>query len=325
MKKSVIIWLAAALLLSLAACRLPERPKELSDEEVVTALLEAFRQGDYEGLTPYISDDNPLHLFFSGMDDETGGELAPAYRALYERLKALSFTAEAVEGKEAWGTVAVTLSMPDYGHAVYTAMAEALNEQVQNGGSAFHDMSGWLTQAAAGEGSVREETFELHVGNRDGSMVMDTNTNRRFFSMLCGGLKPYLKASVTTCVFPDGSVWELLAQGDEIIAMFHTADFTSAQGYTQAQLEETARSYDETFAALDGVASFAHVEEGLLTTRLGVDMAQASTYALSNLGLISDRITAGSDGWLSLESSIRSFSRAGGSCETEYFRPVSGE
>lgn len=43
----------------------------LSDEEVVTALLEAFKAGDYEGLKPYIDKDNPLHLYFANQKEET--------------------------------------------------------------------------------------------------------------------------------------------------------------------------------------------------------------------------------------------------------------
>ncbi|MCI8565441.1 MAG: hypothetical protein HFI39_03845 [Lachnospiraceae bacterium] len=326
MKKYSVILLTFILLLTFTACELPKPPVELSDEEVVVTLLEAFRDGDYEGLTPYISDDNPLHLFFTGMDEEIGGDLAPAYQALHEQLKSLTFTAEAVEGKEAWGTVAVTLSIPDYGKAIYTAMAKALGDQVQNSGSAFSDMPAWLLQGVQGEGELREETFELHVGNRDGNMVMDTNTNRSFFAMLCGGLKPYLKASVTTCTFPNDTVWELLAQGDEIIAMLSTELLSTAKhGYTQAQLDETAAVFMETLSPVDGLIVYAQAEDGLLTARLGIDMAQASTFALNNLGLISDRITAGSNGWLSLDSTISSFTRDGASCETENFRLDSEE
>ena len=86
MKKYVLFLLVVLLSLGLGACQI-EPPKELSDEEVVTAFLEAFCQGDYEGLMPYISDDNPLHLFFTGMQEETGGEMAPVYQALHEKLK----------------------------------------------------------------------------------------------------------------------------------------------------------------------------------------------------------------------------------------------
>jgi len=97
MKKYLAVLWMIVLLLGATACELPKPPVQLSDEEVVIALLEAFRNGDYEGLKPYISDDNPLHLFFTGMDEAVGGELALAYQALHEQLTSLSFTAEAVE------------------------------------------------------------------------------------------------------------------------------------------------------------------------------------------------------------------------------------
>lgn len=322
MKKYVLFLLVVLLSLGLGACQI-EPPKELSDEEVVTAFLEGFCQGDYEGLMPYISDDNPLHLFFTGMQEETGGEMAPVYQALHEKLKELTFTAKAVEGKEAWGTVEVTLSIPDYSNAFYTAMTEALDRQVESGGREFHDMPVWLLQAVQGEGELCEESFELHVGNRDGNMVMDTNTNRRFFSRLCGGA--YLKASITTCTFPNDVVWELLAQGDEIVAMY-TADMVSLEeGYTQNELEEAARLTEETYSPVDGLTVCSEISDGVFTLRLGIDMEEASTFALHNLGLISDRITAGSNGWLSLEGTISSFTREGASCTTENFRPKPAE
>ena len=109
MKKYLALILAAVLCLSLTACSLTPK-KELSDEEVVRTLVEAFQNGDYEGLTPYISDDNPLHTFFEGMDPETGGEMSGAYKATYDKLRtSITVTAEAVEGK-----VNTTITWPSY-------------------------------------------------------------------------------------------------------------------------------------------------------------------------------------------------------------------
>ncbi|MCI8401900.1 MAG: hypothetical protein HFI38_07405 [Lachnospiraceae bacterium] len=323
MKRILLSLIAVILFLTLGGCQLPERPVELSDEEVVVALIEAFKQGDYEGLKPYISDDNPLHLLFSGMAEETGGDLAPAYRAIHEKVAgSVTYTAEAVEGKEAWGTVSVTLSAASLDTEIYNAMTQALSEQARDGGSAFHDMPDWLLKAAQGEAVIQEEIFELHVGCRDGNMVMDTNTNRRFFAMLCGGLKPYLKASITTCTFPTGVTWQLLAQGDEIIAMLHSEIVDgAAAGYTSDDLDATAQLFVDTYAALDGVCAFASVADNVLHASFGIDMETASTYALHNMGLISDRLTAGSNGWLSLDDTLSNFTRSGGSYETETFRP----
>ena len=64
--------LAFALCLGLTGCGMAQElansynTKELSDEEVVLAFMEAYQQGDYEAMKPYISEDNPLHLFFRG-------------------------------------------------------------------------------------------------------------------------------------------------------------------------------------------------------------------------------------------------------------------
>ena len=191
--KKHLISLTAILCLLLTACGPLAKTEKLSDEEVVNTLVQAVQQGDYEGIKPYISDDNPLHQLFSGTDGAVGGDMAPVYRAWLEKAGALTCTAKAVEGKETWGTVETTLTAPNYYNAFHDAMSAAL-----------------------------EESWQLHVGNRDGEMVMDTNTNRQFFTALCGGLKSYLDASMTTCTFPDGTVWVLASQGDEIVAIIRT-------------------------------------------------------------------------------------------------------
>lgn len=317
-----MILLAAVLCLSLTACQLDLTPqKELSDEEVVLTLVEAFQNGDYEGLTPYISDDNPLHTFFAGMDPETGGEMASAYQTIYDKVRSsISITAEAVEGKEAWGTVDVTLSMPDYTTALHDAMVEALTDQVSTGSTAFHDMPVWIAKASAGGGTAYEETLQLHVGNRDGNMVMDTNTNREFFAMLLGGLKPYLNASITTCTFLDGSVCVIAAQGDEIVSMVSTEYVEPDESYTEEDLELIAQSIVEAYSAVRGVTAWAGMSDGIFISSYGIDMENADTYALSNMGILSDRTTAGSNGWLSLDSTISGFTREGATCVTETFK-----
>lgn len=327
-KKFISLIMAFALCFGLTGCGMIQDlakgygTKELSDEEVIFALMEAYQQGDYEAMKPYISDDNPLHTFFGGMDESVGGEMAAVYKAMHENLKDnITFTAEAVEGKEAWGTVNMTISMPDYSQAIYEAMVDALTDQVENGSTAFHDMPNWMASAMNGEGEMYEETFELHVGNRDGNNVMDTNTNRQFFAMLCGGLKPYLNASITTCTFPgEGGSWDILSQGDEIVAMINTEAISLEDEYTDEEKEAIVQNFEDSMNAIDGVIASGLIEDNSIVASIGVDMETASTFALSNLGLISDRITAGSNGWLSLDSTISGFTRDGAQCDTEFFK-----
>ena len=327
MKKCVSLLLAAVLCMGLTSCQLPSPQKQLSDEEVVLTLVEAFKNGDYEGLKPFISDDKPLHTFFAGMDPETGGKMSGAYKALYDKVRSsISVTAQAVEGKEAWGTVSTVISAPDYAAAIHDAMVEALADQVTTGSTAFHDMPDWIAKAVAqGSAETREETFELHVGNRDGEMVMDTNTNREFFAMLCGGFKPYLNASITTCTFPDGTSWVIEAQGDEIVAMINTEQVEPDSSYTEEDLALVAQGFMDTYAAVKGITAWAGVVDGLFSASFGVDMENADTFALNNMGIISDRTTAGSRGWLSLDSTISGFTRDGATCVTETFKPEAEE
>ena len=321
MRKLSALFLAVLMCLCLAACEMPQKQEKLTDEEVVNAFIAAFQAGDYAAMQPYIDADNPLHEFFANMDPETGGALAPAYQAAFEKLKSITCTAQAVEGKEAWGTVSAAVSAPDFSAALHDAMTAALSEQVETGSGAFRDMPSWIAGAVQRDDiPAAEETFELHVGNRDGEMVMDSNTNRQFFAMLCGGLKPYLKASVTTCTFLDGSVWDIFAQGDEIAAMLSEETVTGISEYAQEDINAVIQDFEGTFGALDGVCAHAEAADDILSARFGVDMENASTTALSNLGIINDRITAGSNGWLSLDSTVSGFTREGASCVTENFK-----
>lgn len=318
MKKFAALALAGLLCLGLAGCQLlPAATPKLSDEEVVKTLLDRFAQGDYEGLTPYIDADNPLHLLCSNAKG-TGGMAAPCQAAI-RQASDMTYTAQAVAGKEAWGTVAVTLSLPSHSAALHAAMAEALIHQVETGEDSFRDVPGWLTAGMTAPGEPYEESFELHVGSRDGDMVMDTNTNRRFFAMLCGGLKPYLKISLTTCTFPDGTVTELVAQGDELIAIFYQ-ETVPAAGYTREELEYGAQYFEDTYSGVDGVYIGTEISDQGLYARMGVDLTEASSYTLNAMGLISDRLTAGSNGWISLDSTVSGFTRQGATCVTEDFR-----
>lgn len=320
MKKYLAALTAAALCLLFAGCSPGAETEPLSDEEVVNTFLQAFRQGDYEGMQPYIDADNPLHLFFSGMDEAAGGKLAPVYRTCLEKLGELTWTARAVEGKEAWGTVDVSLRIPSYYDAFHTAMAEALAEDTETGSGAFYDMPGWMATALEGEGETVEESYQLHVGSRDGEMVMDTNTNRQFFAALCGGLRYYLNASMTTCTFPDGTVWVLASQGDEIVALLRTEGISGAGQYAQADLEAVIAAFEAPYETQEGIYAKGEVRGDLLISRLGVDMDTASSFTLVQMGLIDRQTTAGSNGHLSLSGTISGFTRGGASCVTETFK-----
>ena len=323
--KKYLIGLTAALCLLLTACGSLAKTEELSDEEVVNALVQAFRQGDYEGIKPYISDDNPLHQLFANTDEAVGGDLAPVYKACLEKAKDITCTAKAVEGKEAWGTVDVTMTAPNYYSAFHDAMAAALVEDVETGSGAFYDLPGWMAQALEGEGETLEESWQLHVGNRDGEMVMDTNTNREFFTALCGGLKSYLNASMTTCTFPDGTEWVLAAQGDEIVAIIRTESISGASQYAPEDLEAVIQAFEAPYETQDGLFAHGEVQGDLLVSRMGVDMETASSFTLVQMGLIDKQTTAGSNGHLSLSATISGFTRDGANCVTETFKPAQPE
>ena len=317
MKKLAALLTAVLLCLALAGCAKEEK---ISDEEVVNTFLQAYQQGDYEAMKPYISDDNPLHRLFAGMDDAVGGEMAPVYRAFYEQAKTITWTAKAVEGQENWGTVSLEFTVPNYYEAIKASMAAAIEEEVANGGGSFHDMPGWLLQALDGEVEMVQDTYEIHVGNRDGEMVMDTNTNRRLFIVLCGGLQEYMgTASMTTCTFPDGTAWELAAKGDEIVGAICSENIPGASLYAPEDLALVIESFALDYEGVDGVCAGGTVQDDLLISRLGIDMWTVSSFNLMQMGMLDSILTSSS--WLSLESTVSGFTREGASCVTETFMP----
>ena len=112
----------------------------------------------------------------------------------------------------------------------------------------------------------------------------------------------------------------ILSMGDEITAIIDTELVPMDAEYTQEDLEATVQSFEESMNMMDGVIASATIQDQNILLTIGVDMENASTYALSNMGLISDRITAGSNGWISLDSTISAFTREGGECITKSYK-----
>ncbi|MDD6572141.1 MAG: hypothetical protein PUF12_07160, partial [Thermoflexaceae bacterium] len=159
----------------LLAVAMPKK-QEMSDEEAVIAFITAYQQGDYEEFKKYVSEDNQLNYIMAALGQDNT-EMAAVYQMVHEQTKNVVFTAKAVEGRERWGEVTVTLQNVDLYTPVQVAMASAIEEQVTNGTDSFSDMPAWLLAGAANPGKTVKEEFTVYVGCSEGETVLDTNTN----------------------------------------------------------------------------------------------------------------------------------------------------
>ncbi len=290
---------------------LPAEDKR-TDDQIISDFLTAYQEGNFEAMEPYFDEDNLLHLFCQGQ--ENGGEMAEVYKKVWELTKDFTFTAEAVEGKEAWGEVTLHLQTNEIVSGIPGAMWSAIQAQTENGDDSFADLPGWLGDALQ-TGDPIDEELTVYVSHRSDGDRIDSSACREMYEQLTGGFYDYIDMTMTTCTAENDSYY-VAAQGDSIVGMVETAVQTEG---TEGLTEEDVQAYEDGFQAMTGVAAKAGLrEDGSVELRFGVDFDQASSTALANLGVISDRVTS-SGGYLSLWSTVDSFKADGMTCETNDF------
>ena len=263
-------------------------------------------------MEPYFDEDNLLRLFCQGQ--ENGGEMAEVYKKVWELTKDFTFTAEAVEGKEAWGEVTLHLQTNEIVSGIPGAMWSAIQAQTENGDDSSADLPGWLGDALQAGDPIDEE-LTVYVSHRSDGDRIDSSACREMYEQLTGGFYDYIDMTMTTCTAENDSYY-VAAQGDSIVGMVETAVQTEG---TEGLTEEDVQAYEDGFQAMTGVAAKAGLrEDGSVELRFGVDFDQASSTALANLGVISDRVNS-YGGYLSLWSTIDSFKEGGMTCETNDF------
>lgn len=316
MKKLLTILLAVCTL-SLCACSMPSLlPSGESNEAVVTAMITAYQQGNYEEFMKYICDDNELQYLMAGVANGSAGEMTEVYKKVHELTKNCEFTVKAVEGKEAWGEVEVTLKSVDLSVPFVSALDWAIQEQTNNGDTTFSDMPAWIMEGFAQiEAEPFEETFSVNVGCSEGNEKIDTNTCRDFFDALCGYYYDYIDVTMTTCTI-EGDTYEICARGDEIIGMVETYLYSYEDGLTKENATEVVPSITSEYAGMEGIFVAAEPKDDALHFRLGVDFLFANNSNLYKIGLVD---SPSSSGYLSLGSTIVGFEKDGMTCESTDF------
>lgn len=167
---------------------LPAEDKR-TDDQIISDFLTAYQEGNFEAMEPYFDEDNLLHLFCQGQ--ENGGEMAEVYKKVWELTKDFTFTAEAVEGKEAWGEVTLHLQTNEIVSGIPGAMWSAIQAQTENGDDSFADLPGWLGDALQ-TGDPIDEELTVYVSHRSDGDRIDSSACREMYEQLTGGFYDYI-------------------------------------------------------------------------------------------------------------------------------------
>lgn len=312
MKKRITILAAVtAICLLGSGCSAIGGKKQISDVDVVTTVLNAYQQGDYESMKPYLDEDSKFHPMLAAVTAENATAMDKVYQEAYALTKNFTYTAEAVEGEEKWGHVKVHIQTNNIVSGISDSMAEAIAEQVKNGGDSFYDVPTWL-MAGLKSGEAVDEEFVVTVTLINKKKMISTQTGE-LFSVVSGGFSEYMNLSMTRCT-DEGEQYDIVSSGDEIKAMLEES---VVDAEPEELTEEYLTAFADTFGTLPGVFVKAEVkDEEHLLIRLGFNMDTASSKDLADMGIISDRLTTGG-GHLSLDSTIRGFEETGMTCVTE--------
>ena len=317
-KKIICLLLVLVLCLGSTSCGNLTATKKLSAEEAVNAFITAYQQGDYEGIKPFIDNENQLHRLFTALGEENTSAINKVYQEVHKKTRNAEFTAAAVEGQEIYGTVTVRLKTTYIASSISESMNAALLEQVKNGGNAFADIPTWLSRGIDPPGSEEDEEFTVYVSSRDGKMVITTGANREFFNAITGGFYKYLNITMTTCTSSDGFVIQLAAIGDNIVGMIQT-ETEPYDASASTETEAVIQDYIDSFSSIEGVTGGAQMIDNNLITRFGVNFGMASSTVLADMGIISGKITNFDGSHLSLSTTIKGFQDDGMICETTDF------
>ena len=193
-------------------------------------------------------------------------------------------------------------------------MNAAIQSQVAGDSDTFSNYAGWLgqgvQQAVMGDAGERD----LTMGQKDG---IDGIENMGFMNLLTGGFYDYTDLTMSTCTLSaeeQESVYYIAARGDIVIGclMIDSLSFDTA-ALSEEQLALLMAETEKKMRA-KGIYDRLEVGDGKLTTYTGVDLNQAESVDLLELGLIDG--SRGYREYPSLRKNLQNFEDSGMTVET---------
>ncbi len=322
-KISGLCALALALCLTLSACGSGSGPKQTpadSAEEATLNFLTVLKNGESDMAKTYLIEGNPLLNVFPAGEGEAVPELDGVYRQFWEKMSGLTFRV-GDEGAVGNSMVHIAATQYDFRSAINTAMLEALQAQCQNGGDAFADYAGWMSQGIANAEMGEEETVRAMATENSGSYEIDHRgyTDHDFMNLITGGFYDYADFQMAVCTGSMDDVdhtYYIAALGDEVVAYLEEV----SEPVQESEMDdETIAGLNELYAQsmeqVPGIYMGVYKNGDKISTGIGIDFQTADQNALVANGLVSGEYQGNmADGWLSLAATIDSFTEAGMTC-----------
>lgn len=306
---------ALALCLLLAGCGGGTKQEAAdSAEEATVHFLTNLQNGEFEQAKTYLDEENPLLTVFPAAEGDPAPELDAVYQQFREKMTGLTFRVGDEGGNS---MVYITAAQYDFRSAINEAMLAAMESQCREGGNAFADYAGWLSQGISDAAMGEEETVRAMATDKKGGYIIDHRgyTDHDFMNLFTGGFYDYADFQMAVCTNTIDNVehtYYFAALGDQMIACVEEvseANNGELDDETIAGLNEFyAQAAQQTPGMYMGVTKDGDRE----VTHIGIDFQTADQNALVNSGLVSGSYQGNmADGKLSLSATISEFEKAG--------------
>ena len=287
---------ALALCLLLAGCGGGTKQEAAdSAEEATVHFLTNLQNGEFEQAKTYLDEENPLLTVFPMAEGDPAPELDAVYQQFREKMTGLTFRV-GDEGAVGNSMVYITAAQYDFGSAVNEAMLAAMESQCREGGNAFADYAGWLSQGVSDAAMGEEETVRAMATDKKGGYIIDHRGYTDHDSM-----------------DDVEHTYYFAALGDEVIACIQELSEANDGGELDDETIAGLNAfYAQTAQQIPGFYMGVTKDGDRVVTHIGIDFQTADQNALVNSGLVSGDYRGNmADGRLSLSATVGEFEKSG--------------
>lgn len=308
---------ALALCLLLAGCGGGTKQEAAdSAEEATVHFLTNLQNGEFEQAKTYLDEENPLLAVFPTAEGDPAPELDAVYQQFREKMTGLTFRV-GDEGAVGNSMVYITAAQYDFRSAVNEAMLAAMETQCREGGDAFADYAGWLSQGISDAAMGEEETVRAMATDKKGGYIIDHRgyTDHDFMNLFTGGFYDYADFQMAVCTNTMDDVehtYYFAALGDEVIACVQELSEAGGGELDDETIAGLNAFYAQTAQQIPGFYMGVTKEGDRVVTHIGIDFQTADQNALVNSGLVSGDYRGNmADGRLSLSATVSGFEKEG--------------
>lgn len=298
----------------------PSQQKAADSKEAADHFLTDIKNGDYEAASSYLLEGNRLFRVFAAKDGESVPMLDEVYKKVMSQMGDFTYT---LEDGPASDCITVKFQGKDCGASIHAAMDQAIQEQTQNGGDAFTDITGWLTTGLENAETAEEQEYQCIMTKKSGRYHMGHTSYGEIalLNAITCGFYDYTKLTMTTCTSTeDGVEYKeyIAALGDTMIASVETMTEKLDAPLTDEEKEMMRQSVFADLQGLDGVYTGVYFnDDNTVTMSLGIDYNTASSFVLADLGIVSGKYISNGTNNLSLSATLQGYEADGTVWETQ--------